>query len=470
MKINKFGIVIGIVILSLFNINISAFAEGKEKITLLSPIDEQWIGSESTFKWEGMDGDQIYTIYISEDKESLENKEFLKKGVHSSKIKVKKETNETSWKSYNLKHLGSLQEGEDYFWMISSNNGHYSKINKIFFGFPVHIIVQDTNDSPIDYAWVDIKTGGTTTEQKEGNTDKDGKITLYYFGEGKITIAKNDYVVISEEWSQLNINITEEQEYTFTITNKGDVEIKVRDEIGNPVSLIPENIVIFKETDKWINLINDSENPLNITDASNLEEGLIKFTYFKDDYIIQINKSGFEANENYGIKFKINSDETTSFTYILINIRSQYSLTVKSDGIEVQDAEVFIDGNLLGYTNKEGKIDFISSIGNHNVIIKKGGYELYQDPVSVQEDQKNYDITLTSIEIPDPNRVVFLLIRLMIIIFSVLFLILLILIITQRKKNNRLQIETEKQKTEIKDNIKEIKTLRDYIAEILRRT
>jgi hypothetical protein len=236
----------------------------------------------------------------------------------------------------------------------------------------------------------------------------------------------------------------------------------VRNENGDPISLKQDNILIFTQDGTQIPF-----ESINLPENTDLENGYIYFDYGKGNYLIRINKNGYEGNSEE--KFEIRANESMSLIYTLYTIRHEFTLTVTSDGISVQSAEAYIDGKLIGITDENGKINFNSSIGNHHFIVKKEGYSLYQETINLQEND-SIPIDLTPIKDQNINKGLFFIIAFITIIFFVLFIILLILIIKQKKTNLKILTSTENQENQIKRNEKEIKTMKEYIAEILRRT
>ena len=454
MKTKKFWILMVIVILGLTNINmIDSVTKGEEKIILLSPEEGEWVGIRPTFKWKDLDGDQSYTIHISKEKELLDNKNF-------DIIEKNKETdiNSVFWDSASWK--GDHLDVGLYYWMVSSSDGNTSNIRKINVGHAINITVTDINGVPIESAEVSIKeSGGHVPLQKNKKTDKDGKITLFYNGECTISIYKEGYVIVSGESSLLDINVTENQQLIYIITNKGMIEIKVKNENGDPISINPEDISIFAEDETPLPF-----DSVNLQENSDLEKGCISLNLDEGNYLIRINKDGFEGNSEE--KFEIRPNGSRSLIYVLYVIRHEFTLTVTSDETPIPFAEACMDGKSIGLTDENGQISFYSSIGDHNFIVKKEGYTLYQETRNLQEND-SIPIDLTPIIDKNINKGLFFIIVLITVIFFILFIILLILIMKQKKINS---ISLTNAENQIKRNEKEIRTMKEYIAEILRRT
>ena len=164
----------------------------------------------------------------------------------------------------------------------------------------------------------------------------------------------------SQSLSKLKIELEPED-----VTVGEEVKIIIKDQMGNPVE--KARVYVARDYDSSAKMALVGE-----TDSS----GMLVYL-FEDEgrYRVYVEKEGFHSQERL-VNVKLRG--ALSFSMRLMEARGDVRfeiIRITSNGHPVEEAEIYVNGTLIGYTNSSGEIGCSFKIGEvYEIIIRKRGY------------------------------------------------------------------------------------------------
>lgn len=231
-------------------------------------------------------------------------------------------------------------------------------------------VTDDYNDSPIKGASVYI--AGTYV----GTTDSDGEFEYTHSKNDnfRVTIKKDGYEywtdIISDTKTSLEIELDRESGILFVNVLDADTLKPIEDAI---VEVSGEDV-------------DDSES----TD----EDGSAEFTVFVGStYVVDIEKDNY-----YSLQKEVEMDEETLDVDYLMqrNDRVIFQVTESETGLPLRGVSIYIDGDLVGATDNEGRLNvYIDHEESYDIEMKIDEYQSYSDTHYFGSDDIIYSVTIS---------------------------------------------------------------------------
>jgi hypothetical protein len=181
-------------------------------------------------------------------------------------------------------------------------------------------------------------------------------------------------------------------------------------------------------------------------------------------YDITVEAEGYEKGTRNDIEIKAGESEPLSI--ILQKVIYDITITVEdSEGEKVELANVFLNNQSEGVTNIDGVILIHVYFGEHEIRVLKDGYNPETITLDVPKKMK-YNCQLKPLKVPFEQ-----IFRFAPYILGIFLLALLVRMNrTLKKANKKFDTATEKQEITLKENKKDINTMKEYLTGILEET
>lgn len=430
--------VLTVVVIVMVSILISGSGFADNKIQLTSPKNGHVVGPMPLFKWKAVPDAREYTLEVSE------NEEFGEKFLNKSEIEGTSWGTEKEWASVEVNLVG----GKTYYWRVGSNvQDSISQPWSFIVGYALTVSVKDEEGEPLEGAGISLR-GNDPGGISVSTTNADGEAVVYGFGDCELTITEQSYPPFKED-----VSLNGDEEKNFKLTNDGTLKVMLEDEEGKTI------------TNAHIVLTSDEDGESTHDFPSNSESISVP----QGTYSFVVKADGFEDEEG---NVQINAGEEVSLSLILTISRYQVTVEVEdTGGKKIKYAEVFLGNTFVGITDEDGRLTIPEVIpGSHRLVVIKDGYKDGYEQQEIKPSDGTIEIKLEPIKEEEPKPTGIILGFISIILTLFLLVLYFKMNSTLKRMNSRFDKMIKSQETSLKENNKDINTMKEYIANILEKT